>query len=75
VKQTRTASAVESIANIIIGFLIQYFFLYAVLYSIGVTITWAQNFYVGVVMTVVSLIRAYALRRLFEELRVKGILK
>lgn len=74
VKQTRRASAVESIMNIIIGFTIQFFALLFIAMVLHVPLTMMQNFKIGVFMTVVSFARSYLLRRLFETLRVKGIM-
>lgn len=73
-KQTRRASAAESILNILIGFGIQYTALFIAMNAIGFAITPEQNFIVGVFMTIVSFARSYALRRLFEYLRVTGLL-
>lgn len=74
VKQTRRASAVESIMNIIIGFTIQFFALLFIAAVLHVPLTMMQNFKIGVFMTIVSFARSYLLRRLFETLRVKGIM-
>lgn len=73
-KQSRRASALESVLNIAIGFVVQYLGLLLVLTALGVLITPVQNIGVGVFMTGLSFVRSYALRRLFEHLRIRGIL-
>lgn len=75
-KQSRRASFIESWANIFIGFGIQYVASWTFLnHVLGVPFTHSQNVYLGIFMTVVSLIRSFALRRAFEHFRVKGILQ
>lgn len=70
-KQSRLMSLVESVINIAIGFGIslgaQIFFLPL----LGVTISLSQNVYFALIMTVVSIARSFALRRLFEALNIR----
>ena len=73
-KQSRRASAAESILNIIIGFGIQWTALLVIAHVLEVPLSLMENTQIGLFMTVVSFIRSYGLRRLFEYLRVKGIL-
>ena len=73
-KQTRKASAAESALNILLGFVIQFACLAFIFDAMGLTITWGENFIVGVFMTVVSFARSYTLRRFFEFLKHEGIL-
>lgn len=74
-KQSRRASFIEAWGNVVIGFVIQWVMAFTVLHVMELRITVAQNFYLAIVMTVVSLARSYLLRRFFEHLRVKGVLK
>lgn len=73
-KQTKKASAFESILNILIGFGIQYFTLYGMAHLLGHPLSHSSTFTIGVVATITSFLRSFYLRRLFETLRVKGIL-
>lgn len=68
--QTRLGSFVEAWANVIIGFGIQYTASYYALHALGLPISGSTNFVLAVIMTVVSLIRSYLLRRFFNKLRL-----
>lgn len=67
--QTRTGSLVESLANIAIGFGINWAANMLVLPLFGFHVTGSQAFGIGVIFTVISLIRSYVLRRWFNGLR------
>lgn len=67
--QTRLGSFVEAWANIAVGFGINYVANLAVLPLFGFAVTPAQAFGIGVIFTVISLVRSYALRRWFNGLR------
>ena len=56
-KQSRLMSLLESVANVIVGY--------------GVAVT-TQILKMGAVFTVVSIARSFALRRLFEAIRVRN---
>ncbi|MCK1742198.1 hypothetical protein IVA80_15340 [Bradyrhizobium sp. 139] len=73
-KQTRRASLIETILNTAIGYLIAVTTQIIVLPWFGVHLPIASNFVIGLVFTVVSIARGFALRRFFEALRVKGVL-
>lgn len=65
--QTRTDSLMEALANIVVGFTINFIaniiFLPMVL---GVPINLHELGLIGAIFTVISLVRSYALRRLFN---------
>ena len=67
--QTRTASAVEAIANVVIGFGIALLAQVLIFPRFGFTPSAAENLQIGALFTLVSLARAYLLRRLFNALR------
>lgn len=70
--QTRTQSAVETAANIAIGFLIN-FFAQLLLYPLfGIRIGLATNFLIGAAFTAISVVRHFSLRRLFNWIHVIG---
>jgi len=71
VKQSKAMSLIESLLNIAVGFGIslgaQVFFLPL----LGVTIDFKQNLYFALIMTVISIARSFALRRVFEMLHIR----
>ncbi|KAB7742800.1 hypothetical protein F2P47_01325 [Parvibaculum sedimenti] len=70
-KQSRIMSLVESVANVIVGYGIAVMAQMAIFPLFGLHATLAQNMMMGAIFTVVSIIRSYALRRIFEEIRVR----
>ena len=68
-KQSRTMSLVESIANVIVGYGVAVATQILIFPIFGLHTTLAQNLKMGAVFTVVSIARSYALRRVFERLR------
>ena len=69
-KQSRTMSLVESIANVIVGYGVAVVTQILIFPVFGLQITLAQNLKMGAVFTVVSIARSYVLRRLFERIMV-----
>ena len=67
--QTRTMSLVEATTNVIVGYAPAVITQILVFPAFGLNATLAQNLKLGLVFTVVSIARGYALRRLFEGLR------
>ena len=68
-KQTRTLSLIEAVTNVIVGYALAVITQILVFPAFGLNATLAQNLKLGLVFTVVSIARGYALRRLFEGLR------
>ena len=66
--QTRIMSAVESVANVAIGYGVAVLTQLAVFPLFGLHASLADNLAIGAVFTVVSLVRSYALRRVFNRL-------
>lgn len=73
-KQTRKASLVESISNVIVGYGINLIAQIVVFSGFGIHVTFEQNIEIGLVFTVISIARSFVLRRVFEVLRVRGLL-
>lgn len=73
--QSRLDSVTESCINILVGFGVAYLANMAVLTSFGYHISHTENFHITCVMTVISFIRSYLLRRLFNKLRLFGYAK
>ncbi len=68
-KQSRTMSLVESVANVIVGYGVAVATQILIFPVFGLQITLAQNLKMGAVFTVVSIARSYILRRVFERFR------
>jgi hypothetical protein len=68
--QSRLGSLAESLANIVVGFSVNYAANLLILPHYGFTsLTAATNFQIGVLYTGVSLARSFVLRRYFNGLR------
>ena len=61
-------SAAESVANVAIGFGIALATQVVVFDALKIPVSLEQNLWIGVVFTVVSLVRSYLLRRMFNRL-------
>lgn len=66
--QTRKGSTLEAATNMIFGMALSWFVGLLVYPMMGFEITHAQNTTIVVLFTLVSLIRSYALRRIFNGL-------
>ena len=69
-KQSRPMSLVEAIANVAVGYGVAVVTQILIFPALGLHTTLAQNLQMGVVFTVVSIAHSFALRRLFEAIRV-----
>lgn len=65
--QTRTHSAIESVANVAIGYLVALATQLVVFPWFGMAVKLSDNLAISAIFTVVSLVRSYALRRLFNR--------
>ena len=66
INQSSLSSAIEAIMNVIIGLGINIAANFVILPLVGLDITLSQNLFIGVLYTVVSLVRSYAIRRWFN---------
>lgn len=64
--QTRLGSFIEACINVAIGFAINFIANMAILPLIGFHISVAQNLFIGVLYTLISVARSYAVRRWFN---------
>lgn len=71
-KQSRFMSAVESGVNVAVGFGIAVATQAVVFPIFGLHASTSDHLAIGAVFTVVSVIRSYCLRRVFEAIRVRG---
>jgi len=67
-KQSRVMSLVESVANVIVGYGVAVVTQILIFPIFGLHTTLAQNLKMGAVFTGISIIRSFALRRLFEAI-------
>ena len=74
VKQTRKASLAEALLNVAIGYGVALLSQIIVFPWFGIRIGLAENVAIGLIFTVISIVRSFALRRFFEALRVRGVL-
>jgi K+-sensing histidine kinase KdpD len=72
--QSRQHSALESVLNILIGVTVAYFANMLILPEFGFEITHQQNVVLTVVYTIISFLRSYFVRRLFNKLHLMDIL-
>ena len=70
--QSRLMSLVEAVANTTVRYLVAIATQFAVFPLFGIELTLARNMALGAVFTGVSILRGYALRRLFEALRQRS---
>lgn len=66
--QSRKHSALEAIFNVVVGYLVAVLAQLAIFPSFGIYVAFSDNLIIGAFFTVVSLIRSYVLRRLFNRL-------
>lgn len=64
--QTRLGSLIEALANVVIGFGINWAANLLILPLFGFNVTGGQAFGIGCFFTVISIVRSYALRRWFN---------
>ena len=70
-KQSRLMSMVESLANVLVGYVVAVLTQVVVFPLFGLAVTVTENLLIGLIFTAVSIVRSYALRRGFEALRVR----
>lgn len=70
-KQSRLMSLVEAIANVVVGYGVAVLTQLVVFPWFGLPARIDDALALGMVFTLVSLIRGYALRRIFEALRMR----
>ena len=71
-KQSRLMSLVEAVANVVFGYGVAVVTQILIFPIFGLHTTLAQNLKMGAVFTVVSIARSFALRRVFEAIRMRS---
>jgi len=64
--QSRLMSFVEAVTNVVIGFLLAVATQFVVFPVFGLVVSARDNLLIGTIFTAFSLVRSFALRRLFE---------
>ena len=70
-KQSRAMSMVEAVANVVVGYGVAVVTQILIFPVFGLHTTLAQNLVMGLAFTVISVARSFALRRVFEAIRVR----
>lgn len=71
-KQSRLMSLVEAVANVLVGYGVAVITQILIFPIFGLHTTLAQNLKMGAIFTVVSIARSFALRRVFEAIRMRA---
>lgn len=71
--QPRRQSALESIANVLVGFGVAILSNNIVLPLFGYQVSRTNSFYIALIFTAISLVRSYVLRRSFNWWHVRSI--
>ena len=71
-KQSRVMSMIEAATNVVVGYLLAIATQIVVFPWFGSETGLAEHMTIGLAFVGVSLLRGYALRRLFEMVRVRG---
>jgi hypothetical protein len=74
-KQRRISSLIEATANTVIGYGIAFGGQLIVYPWLGIEVSLGQNMLIGGIFTVLSMLRGFLVRRMFEHWRVTGILR
>lgn len=70
--QTKRHSAIEAVANVLIGYWVAIAAQAAIFPLFGIYASTSDHLLIGLLFTVVSLVRSYVLRRLFNRLTLRG---
>ena len=68
-KQSRWMSFAEAVVNVVLGYGVAVVTQMLVLPLFGIRASVSDNLIIGVIFTMVSLVRSFTLRRVFESLR------
>lgn len=71
-RQSRVMSLVEAIANVLVGFVLAVLTQITLFPMLELQVSVADNLLIGMIFTAVSIVRSFALRRLFEAIRARS---
>lgn len=69
-KQSRLMSLLEAVANVFVGYGVAVVTQILIFPVFGLHTTLTQNLKMGAIFTIVSIARSFALRRVFEAIRI-----
>jgi hypothetical protein len=69
--QTRVQSAIESVANVLVGYGVAILSQIVVFPWFGIHVPLSSNLAIGAWFTIISLVRSYVLRRYFNGLKFR----
>lgn len=69
--QTKIHSLIESVANVAIGYSVAIFSQLLIFPLFDIEVSFSQNLQMGLLFTIISLIRSFALRRVFNKITTK----
>ncbi|CAN5156024.1 hypothetical protein BH10PSE7_BH10PSE7_09320 [soil metagenome] len=67
--QSRTMSLVESVTNVVVGYVIALIIQMLVFHAMGLAVTFGENIAITLLFASVSLLRGYVVRRVFNLLQ------
>lgn len=70
--QKKSHSLIESLINVLIGYFIALAAQLIIFPRFGIHISMSDNLMIGVLFTIVSIVRSYVLRRLFNRFTIKA---
>lgn len=70
--QSKLGSAIESIANVLVGVIVAFVSQLVIFKAYGIEVSMSTNIQMTGYFTLISLVRSYALRRLFNRLHAKS---
>jgi hypothetical protein len=70
--QSRTMSFIEAITNVVAGYFIALLMQTLLFAVLGVYLSITENASIAAVFTIVSIVRSYCIRRLFERVSRRG---
>ncbi|MFN3014477.1 hypothetical protein ACK1CN_00930 [Vibrio coralliilyticus] len=65
--QSKKQSVIESVTNVVIGYVVALFSQLAIFPFFGIHLPFSDNLLIGAFFTIVSIIRSYVVRRLFNR--------
>ena len=68
--QTKTGSMIEAIVNVVVGYGIAVTSQVLIFPLVGIHVALHTNMLIGLIFTVISLVRSYVLRRVFVHYRL-----
>jgi hypothetical protein len=72
-KQSRSMSFAEAATNVAVGLAFAFVVQIAIFPMFGIVVAITDNLMIAAIFTVVSLVRSFTLRRLFEAVRISGL--